>query len=503
MGRVAFVVLWLLCAPLLAREVYVSTDGDDTHAGTRAAPLRTIGAAVESLQQGDRLLLRRGDAWREPLGVWTKSNVEIAAYGEGPRPRIDPGNRNGFEAMARTVTDVSLVGIALVAESRGPHANPAGIRWLGGGNLLIEDCLIDGFATNVIVMGCDNVTIRRNVIRNAYPLPGAKDGQAPHSQGIFVNHAIGLRIEDNVVDRNGWHPTKRGAEPTWFNHNIYVSEGSAHVVIRNNILSRTAGFGIKCTVAATVEDNLFYRCPLGFSVSYRRHPVGEYEDAVIRNNVVLHSNDIERRSADSIKRGNGLGVAHLKKVAISGNIFGPPDTRGDVSQGVSLSGTTVSPKTDGLVGLEDVEFTNNIVYGYDTCLSIGGDTFGDVLISDNVFNGRDDYSGRFARVLVGIDVAEDILDRMVFRDNTYHHKQGKYARFLRGERLSFAQWVALTAEQGAVERRIEYPNPYITPHEAVGLSSFDDLLAAAEAGKLSAQRINEAVRRKGFGLAAD
>jgi len=497
--RVATIVALLFCPSVLAADIHVATSGNDANPGTRAAPLLTLRAAMARLHEGDHLLLRRGDTWREPLGVLRTSGVTITAYGEGRRPEIDAGDRNGLDVSGGAVTDVSLVGVAIVGETRSDVTNPAGIRWLGGGNLLIQDCLIEGFATNVIVMGCHDVVIRGNVIRNAHPVADA-EGHAPHSQGIFASRTIGLTIEDNVIDGNGWHPTKKGAEPTWFNHNIYVSEGSARVTIRNNILSRTAGFGIKCCVAATIEDNLFYRCPLGFSVSYRRHPVGDYQDALVRNNVVLCSNDIEARSRPPIIRGNGFNAAHLKKLTVVGNIFGPPDTRGDVSTGFALTGGTSSPKTDGLACLSNVTVRENIVYGYDVCLSLTGDSFGPVLIADNVFNGRTDLEGRTPRNLVSIRIPEEARRSFVFRGNTYHHAAGYYASLGPGSRLSFQALTALTGETDAVERRETYPDPYITPHGAVGLGSFDELLAAAETGQLNAAQINAAVRERGFGI---
>jgi len=498
MIRTAAALLLVLCPTLLAADVHVSVAGDDGNPGTKAAPLRTVAAGIKKLRDGDRLLLRRGDTWRDWFGVWTRSDIVITAYGEGPRPKLDPGDRHGMDAMADTAGNVALVGIALVAESRSPDANPAGIRWLAGDNLLIEDCLIEGFATNVIVMSCKNVTIRDSVIRNAYPVPDRRNGVAPHSQGIYAGGVIGLTIERNVIDRNGWRPGDQGGEPTWFNHDIYVSAGSADIVIRNNVISRACGFGIKCMVAATIEDNLLYRCPLGFSVGYRRQPVGEYQPAFIRNNVLLESPDIQRRKGGPIMRGNGLGINHLKKVVVTGNIFGPPATAGDVSTGISLQGTTASPKTGGLAGLEDVEFKDNIVYGYDVGLALSGDTFGNVRITDNVINGRADCTGRQPRPLASVAVAPEILGRFVFQGNAYSHATGHYAGLGRGSRLSFAEWVALTGERGAVELRVPYSNPDITPHEAVGLESFDDLIEAAAEGRLTVKQINAAVRQKGF-----
>ena len=130
-------------------------------------------------------------------------------------------------------------------------------------------------------------------------------------------------------------------------------------------------------------------------------------------------------------------------------------------------------------------------------------TTGGNSITGNVINARDDYADRFPRTLVAARVSRDMLERIVFRNNAYHHKRGNYASLGTGSRLPFDQWIELTGEEGAADRRVQYPDPYITPHAAIGFDSFDELLAAAEAGDVTAEQINAAVREKGFGIEDD
>ena len=70
---------------------YVSPDGSDTAAGTRAAPWRTLLKGVESMAASAgnfRLRLKRGGVWREffEREVANKSRIKIDGYGSGSDP---------------------------------------------------------------------------------------------------------------------------------------------------------------------------------------------------------------------------------------------------------------------------------------------------------------------------------------------------------------------------------------------------------------------------------
>ena len=64
-----------------------------------------------------------------------------------------------------------------------------------------------------------NITLRRNVIRNAW-----SPSKSGHSQGIYAGWIDGLIIEENVLDHNGWNDQADGGGRTMFNHNIYFNE---------------------------------------------------------------------------------------------------------------------------------------------------------------------------------------------------------------------------------------------------------------------------------------
>lgn len=84
----------LMGAPATAADYFVSSDGKDTAAGTSAEQAWQTLARVGKvkLQPGDRVLLRRGDVWRESLQISGSGEkdkpITICAWGEGDKPRL-------------------------------------------------------------------------------------------------------------------------------------------------------------------------------------------------------------------------------------------------------------------------------------------------------------------------------------------------------------------------------------------------------------------------------
>ena len=76
-------------APALAATYHVANAGSDTAAGTEAEPLATLAAAAARANSGDRILLRRGDVFRETVECGTPG-LEFGAYGpaEADRPVV-------------------------------------------------------------------------------------------------------------------------------------------------------------------------------------------------------------------------------------------------------------------------------------------------------------------------------------------------------------------------------------------------------------------------------
>ena len=76
-----------------AGTYYVSAAGDDKADGrTEGAALATLAEAARRAQTGDRILLRRGDVFRESVAIATPG-IEVDAYGpaDAQRPVVSGG----------------------------------------------------------------------------------------------------------------------------------------------------------------------------------------------------------------------------------------------------------------------------------------------------------------------------------------------------------------------------------------------------------------------------
>lgn len=371
--------------------VYVSSSqGDDANNGlSSSASVKTLMKAKTLVrdEKPDWLLLKRGDTFSggEGLGHWTKSGrspaepMLIASYGTSTvRPIIKAGNYNGIytQDSTRPGNNVAIVGLYFYANTRDPKSpdftprsisNANGISWMSGSNILVEDTVTDGFATNIIFSAAygpvENVTVRRCVIINAYAVSG-------HSQGLFVGGVKGrFVIEDNVFDHNGWSELFADGEETIFNHNIYISSAE-DLIARNNILARASSHGLQARHGGDIIDNLFLRNSIGLSYGLVNGGSNVKAGGVwgsIERNVF-----IETKNIGALPRGYSLELGNIKPGAnttLTNNIFAHPST-GAVSFAMQF-GVGDSPDSPiHAVGINDLLIENNIVYGFQ-CMYMG------------------------------------------------------------------------------------------------------------------------------------
>jgi hypothetical protein len=375
-----------------SRVVHVSsTLGDDANDGlSPERPVRSIARGASMLRDGsaDQLLLNRGDVWREALGEWSKGGrnaqepMVIGAYGAGPRPRLETGTRTAL-SISSASTDVehlSILGLHLVASARVPGMADF-VAGSDGGNglrvlanvedLLVEDCVIQAYETNVLLQDHNgpqhNVVIRRSSIVDAYSA-----GQG-HSQGLYAYGVVGLTLEGNLFDHNGWSETVPGAPATMFNHNIYLSSNNANVVIRGNVIANAASHGLQARSGGRVENNVFLDNPVGmtFGVVKGATVTAGGVSGVINGNVFLGTRDIAGE-----KRGKGLEVGNTRPnipTVVSNNIFAHANAEygSDYAMLLSYAGDG-SPNGELAAGLNDVTVQGNIVYRWSKGLRFDG-----------------------------------------------------------------------------------------------------------------------------------
>src|SRR5271169_3425649 len=161
----------------------------------------------------------------------------ISSYGTGGRPLLkiynaaSPGiGSSGGGGCGGTGNFLAFVGIEFYGYTRDPNSSnfslaeaatdPAGADFFNPFSwLLIEDCKFSFFKDDIVIQTLggtsQNLSLRRNVITDSYSTDA-------HSQGIYIDSVDNVLVEENVFDHNGWNSSVSGADPTIFNHNVYI-----------------------------------------------------------------------------------------------------------------------------------------------------------------------------------------------------------------------------------------------------------------------------------------
>jgi hypothetical protein len=307
-------------------------DGQDGLSPETAIKTIRRGQALLRNERGDRLLLKRGDTFDETFGGWNKSGhspdapLVIGAYGDGPRPKIVASQSIFNIYRGPLLHDLTISNLHLISAGRNPDApdydpaapsNPA-VRIVHPiHRLTFEDCRIEFFQGNLILTGDErtgrlqDVVIRRCVIVDAYATGGAKSGQ-----GLYADKIDGLTIEDSLFDHNGWNEKAPNAHANIYRHNVYISNDTTSVRVRNNIISSGASHGIQMRSGGVCEGNLF--------VDNAIHAFVAGEEATFRGNVIVGGRDIDAKTP----RGFGVTVAAGRGIVEDNLLIHKPATNG-------------------------------------------------------------------------------------------------------------------------------------------------------------------------------
>lgn len=255
-----------------SRLIHVANAGLDVAPGdgTEAHPYRTIAHARTFMRDGypDWILLKRGDTFVETLGAnWNLSGrnaferMGFDAYGTGARPIVDSGLASSFWSWNAHCSHVAIFSLKLVASTYdATNGSPTGIGVYGAqSNVLIEDCEVTGFATNIVLEAHggrhSGFAVRRCVVTDAW----CADDQF-NCQGIFAGQVDGLLIEENCLDQNGWRESGVGNVRTFFRHNLYSIENTG-VIVRGNFSTGTDALQMRS--GATCTGNVCARTVAG------------------------------------------------------------------------------------------------------------------------------------------------------------------------------------------------------------------------------------------------
>jgi hypothetical protein len=359
--------------------IHVCSDGNDSNAGTAAAPVKTLTVGYLKLRNNsaDWLLLCAGGLWNDQMigrydvypngsivDAWDISGrspqepIVVTSYGVGPRPRIHVGsNRLGMRMQADLISNVLISDLEFYAPQRDP-AHPLysfengarkgalGLRIYGRfSNITVEGCSFSHLGGAIAAENAnpaepsDLLRLRRNIFNQAYmakldPCDLADQSLCgSHSSGLFIGSGIRqILLEENVFDHNGWHATISGAQATIFNHNVYIASGAENVVSRYNILARGAATNLQQRPGGLAEYNVSIDGSLGITFGHRDTLPDIYNrqpcSGLMRGNLVMGSKDITGTALSSSgatratrePRGFGLVAGNCDGLTIEDNI---------------------------------------------------------------------------------------------------------------------------------------------------------------------------------------
>ncbi len=393
-----------------------STGTDPFVPSGKVKSFKTIAAAYKASKNNspDWILLKKDDIWYESLqnrnGLSDDAPFLVSSYGTGQkRPLLKTGNRSGINYCCKNFNNVAFVDLDFYAHTRdfdsdeySDSEGSSGFNFYVGEDFTGTGVLIEGcrfrFYTNNTIQGpgkLEKIVIRRNVIVDNY-------SSSAHSQGLYA-HNIGLTLEENVFDHNGWYKKQAdggneqdSGQATMFNHNTYFSN-CKDVIFRKNLFLRASSIGNKWTANSgeasaqniVIDNNLYVEGEIGISMGGNEtEPPYRFKSITITNNVML---DIGRGQPTNRTLGWGLEINDWDSGRVSRNYF-LHKTNPVVNNvyGINIIGQT-----------RNVTLDSNVIYGLNTggqLISVdSGNTKKDILFKDNILNNQNN-SGRLIKV---------------------------------------------------------------------------------------------------------
>jgi len=203
---ISVLALLVLVTGAYGTTYYVSTSGSDSNPGTQAQPWATLQKAVDTIANGDTILVMPGTyvGCRIRYGGASGAPKTLAAQTAGTVLVNAPG------ALCRRPSDIEVI-----SDDFGSTPTP---YWTIEG---LEVALapkwgIDGILAN-------NLTIRNCVAHN--------NGQAANCTGLFSAYGNGVLIENSTSYSNA-------------EHGIYVNNSADNGVLRRNVCYSNGGLGV-------------------------------------------------------------------------------------------------------------------------------------------------------------------------------------------------------------------------------------------------------------------
>lgn len=469
------------------RLVFVSSSsGRDTNSGLSPnKPVKSLARAYELLRDGhpDWMLLRRGDVWYESLPNWGKSGrsehekMIVGAFGdEDVRPQLRPAPSTiALHVLGSgTIEHVAFVGLHLEPQERQPSEGQIGIRWLQDSeDIHFEDLYVDGFKDNIVLQAYGEGVSLRDFKINGCVIVDAWSNSG-HSQGIFASGVNGLSIEHCVIDNNGFN-LDMGAEPTIFNHNVYVQNGCTDVSFRNNISSDASSHGIQLRPGGIIESNLFVSNPLAILLGGGSYPEEGGVSGIVHRNLVMYGRDI----SDDLPRAFGFTLSNIKDARVTNNYI--------TISSVGANRDAISAGRDRNLPLMNLEISHNMILDWQGSIGIrepnGSEEYSNISVHSNSFY-RDmspNTNGNLNKPFIYL--FDDHSESVQVHNNEYNHYSMHDRPFRVGTvHIDTADWLDMI-EPSAQSIALESPPPaigleqYLADHEMSG--DFQDFIDQA------------------------
>jgi hypothetical protein len=297
---------------------FVSTGGNDTNAGTLAAPWRTIQHAANSVQAGDTVQVE-GGTYNEIVTMKTSGNatagyITFTNY-PGPSPVVDgtglvAGGQTGLFSLEGTFNYIVIQGFEIRNFSSSSKGKvPVGIDFEGAGSNIeilnnhihnIAQTLSSCNAANALAIALygtqapasiNNVTLYGNEID--HNTTGCSENVSfDGNVQYFVEANNSVHDGDNIgIDNIGFEGVSPNsaydqARDGWvFGNTIYNISSTTNPVYHNQV--GADGYYCDGCTRIIVERNLIHDSDLSEMASEHSGKVSSY--VIFRNNIIYHS----------------------------------------------------------------------------------------------------------------------------------------------------------------------------------------------------------------------
>lgn len=302
--RIYFLLLTSFCvASAMANTYYVSTTGNDSNAGTDAAPWKTIQKACNTAAAGDVVNIKAG-TYKEKItmnvqGSSTGGFVTFQNYGTD-KVIVDGAGLSGDDLLLiSSKSYVKVIGIEF--QNCSTSGTPMGIHIIGkGSDVVIKNCKVHDIvnlgsdAHGIALYATDGTTPYSNVIFDGNEVYNCKLGS---SESMVMNgNVTNFQIINNVVHDND----NIGIDMIGFEGTASANDQARNGVCRGNTVYNITSEGNAAYSAGdfcadgiyvdggrciVIEDNIVHNVNIGIEIA-SEHSNKITDSVTVRNNFI-------------------------------------------------------------------------------------------------------------------------------------------------------------------------------------------------------------------------